>query len=67
MLSKNTANKSLHLTALPGGRQVFRGLPVPACRRAGADRRSIAAGELGRYIPLEKPLAFLFHISYTVL
>jgi len=25
------------------------GLPVPACLRAGADRRSIAAGELGRY------------------
>jgi len=52
---KRRFNKSLHLTALPGGRQVFRGLPVPAClpvgrhgRRAGADRRSIAAGELGR-------------------
>jgi len=47
MLSKNTANKSLHLTALPGGRQVFRGLPVPACRRAGADRRSTAASDPG--------------------
>ena len=39
------ANNPLHLTALPGGRQVFR---WPACRQAGADRRSIAAGELGR-------------------
>jgi len=28
----------------------FAGLPVPACLRAGADRRSIAAGELRRYI-----------------
>ena len=30
-------NKALHLTALPGGRQVFRW-------------RSIAAGELGRWV-----------------
>jgi len=48
MLSKNTANKSLHLTALPDGRQVFRGLPVPACRRAGADRRFTAASDPSR-------------------
>jgi len=37
------ANKTLHLIALPSGRQVFR---WPAC--LSADRRSIAVGELGR-------------------
>jgi len=33
---KRRFNKSLHLTALSGGRQVFRGPPAPLCaQRAG--------------------------------
>jgi len=53
---KKCITRSLHLTALPGGRQVFRWPTCPRLpvgrhgRRAGADRRSIVAGELGRYI-----------------
>jgi len=52
---KRRFNKALHRYPAPD--RYYAGLPVPAClpvgrhgRRAGADRRSMAAAELGRYI-----------------